>query len=514
MSLFVRKNGLIILMALFILALHLILINPAWELHRDEYLYLMQGNHLAWGYPAVPPTIAFLGFICKLFGYSVFMIRLIPALFGAFTVYMIGRIVIEMKGGYFAQFLACLAYFVTGFLRMNLLFQPNSMDVLYFTICVYYTVRYIHTSTDKYILYCGILIGLGLLNKYTMALFPIGMLTGLLLTPHRKLFKNRNLYFALLIAFIIFLPNLLWEYFHHFPIIIQVHALQGNQLKHFDTATFIKGQLVNCFPSLFVWVAGLIFYLFAKSGKKYRIFAWMYLTILVVLIFSNGKDYYAMGAYPMLMAGGGVFLEKLTNKIILRWSLRPVMSAIMLWLAIPVLLICIPIFPPAKMAAYCSKYKSLGVLRWEDGQDHALPQDFADMLGWKEMTNMVVSAYHSLDSSEKASTIIYGDNYGEAAAVSIYGRNDHLPQVQSKEGGFVLWNPMNQHFENLIVITDDTSDLHKPLLTKNFKQVTEVGAVTDSFARERGTMVLLCKGATEAVNDFINERQAKLRSRY
>ncbi|TAN15767.1 MAG: glycosyltransferase family 39 protein [Chitinophagaceae bacterium] len=514
MAVFIRKNGLIVLMALFILALHLILINSGWELHRDEYLYLMQGNHLAWGYPAVPPTIAFLGFICKLFGYSVFIIRLIPALFGAFTVYMIGRIVIEMKGGYFAQFLACLAYFVTGFLRMNLLFQPNSMDVLYFTICVYYTVRYIHTSSGKYLLYCGILIGLGLLNKYTMALFPIGMLIGLLLTPHRRLFKDRNLYIALLIAFIIFLPNLLWEYFHHFPILIQVHALQGNQLKHSDAAKFIFGQIVNCFPSLFVWIAGLIFYLFAKSGKPYRMFGWIYVTTIVVLIFSNGKDYYAMGTYPMLMAGGGIFLERLTYKVILRWSLCPIMIVAMLWLAIPVLFICIPVFSPAKMARYCIRYKSAGVLHWEDGKDHLLPQDFADMLGWKEMTNKVVSAYISLDSGQKAKTIIFCDNYGEAAAVSIYGRKDHLPQVQSKEGGFILWNPMHQQFDNLILVTDDTSDIHNPLLTENFKQVTEVGAVTDTFAREQGTMILLCQGASEAVIDFINKRQAELRSKY
>ncbi|TAM99775.1 MAG: glycosyltransferase family 39 protein [Chitinophagaceae bacterium] len=514
MTTFLRKNGLIILMSLFLLILHLAAINPAWELHRDEYLYLAQGNHLAWGYLAVPPTIAFFGFICKLFGYSVFIIRLFPALFGALTVYMIGRIVIEMKGGLFAQFIACLSYITAGYLRLNLLFQPNSMDVLYFTICVYFTVRYIHTSSSRYIIYCGILIGLGLLNKYTMALFPIGMLIGLLLTPHRKLFKEKKLYVALLIAFIIFLPNLLWEYFHHFPILIQVHTLQGQQLKHLDTATFIKGQLVNCFPSLFVWVAGLIFYLFAKSGKPYRIFGWIYLTIIVVLVLSNGKDYYALGAYPMLMASGGVFLEKLTHKIILKWSVRPIMTAVMLWLAIPMLLICIPIFSPAKMAKYCAKYKSLGVLRWEDGQNHALPMDFADMLGWKEMTNKVVDAYNSLDAAQKAHTIIFCDNYGEAGAVSFYGRKDSLPPVQCKEASFIFWNPMSQRFDNVIVVTNDTSDLHKPLLTENFKQVTEVGSITDTLAREQGTIILLCKGANEAIINFINTRQQELRSKY
>jgi hypothetical protein len=31
------------------------LIDPVYDLHRDEYLHLDQAHHLAWGYTSVPP---------------------------------------------------------------------------------------------------------------------------------------------------------------------------------------------------------------------------------------------------------------------------------------------------------------------------------------------------------------------------------------------------------------------------------------------------------------------------
>ena len=43
---------------------------------------------------------------------------------------------------------------------------------------------------------------------------------------------------------------------------------------------------------------------------------------------------------------------------------------------------------PNKARIHCStfrKLQKLGLLRWEDSKDHLLPQDFADMLGWKKL---------------------------------------------------------------------------------------------------------------------------------
>ena len=63
------------------------------------------------------------------------------------------------------------------------------------------------------------------------------------------------------------------------------------------------------------------------------------------------------------------------------------------------------IFFPNKSPEYIinhrQTYQKLGLLRWEDGKDHELPQDFADMLGWKELAIKVDSIYSKLPGKEK-----------------------------------------------------------------------------------------------------------------
>ena len=81
------------------LCLHLFT-NTNYELHRDELLYFNMGDHLSFGYASVPPFIGFLAFAVKaVTGYSVFGIRLIPALLGGASVYIIAKIIRELGGG-------------------------------------------------------------------------------------------------------------------------------------------------------------------------------------------------------------------------------------------------------------------------------------------------------------------------------------------------------------------------------------------------------------------------------
>ncbi len=107
MRIIFHKYWLILLFAVIVLVVHLLFPDPRyWELHRDELLYLADGRHLAWGYMEIPPATAFLAWICRLAGNSFFIVKFFPALFGALTIFVTGKIVIEMKGGVFAQFLA------------------------------------------------------------------------------------------------------------------------------------------------------------------------------------------------------------------------------------------------------------------------------------------------------------------------------------------------------------------------------------------------------------------------
>ncbi|MDB5262958.1 MAG: glycosyl transferase, partial [Adhaeribacter sp.] len=165
--------------------------NPAYQLHRDEYLYLDQGRHLAWGFLEVPPVISVMAWFTQLMGNSLFWVRFWPALSGALTLFVMGRIVQKLGGGTFALFLAAACYIFSAYLRLNLLFQPNSLDVFLWTLYFYLLIRYIQTGKNNYLYGLGLALAIGLLNKYTVGFFILGSLLGFGFTRQRQLFRNK-----------------------------------------------------------------------------------------------------------------------------------------------------------------------------------------------------------------------------------------------------------------------------------------------------------------------------------
>ena len=77
--------------------------------------------------------------------------------------------------------------------------------------------------------------------------------------------------------------------------------------------------------------------------------------------------------------------------------------------------------------------------RFEDGSIHSLPQDYADMLGWEEMTALADKAYQMM--ADKKSAFIYGENYGQAGAITVIGKKYGLPEAISFNESFQYWAP-------------------------------------------------------------------------
>jgi hypothetical protein len=113
--------------------------HPDFELHRDEFLYLAMGDHLAWGYLEVPPAIGiYAWFIKNILGTGIFATRFLPALVGALTLLLTSKIAEEMGGGRFARILAAVCFLLsTIYLRINLLFQPVPFNLFFYVLAVY-----------------------------------------------------------------------------------------------------------------------------------------------------------------------------------------------------------------------------------------------------------------------------------------------------------------------------------------------------------------------------------------
>jgi hypothetical protein len=486
--------------------LQYLLVSPEYELHRDEYLHLDQGKHLAWGYLSLPPFTSWISYLILQLGNGEFWVRFFPALFGALTLLLVWKAAEALNAGLFALCLSAVAVLFSVLLRLNILYQPNSMDVLSWVFLYFCVLKYIDTKSNYWIWLAAAGFALGFLNKYNIAFALVGLLPALLLTEHRNIFLNKHLYWSMLFAFMLLLPNLWWQYEHGFPVFHHMRELTNTQLVNISRVSFLKDQLLFFLGAFLVLLAAFLSFFLYVPFKKYLVFFYAFIFTLGLFIFLRAKSYYAIGLYPLLFAFGAVYLEDLLRNGWKKW-LRPVAFAIPLLLFIPLAQLAFPIKGPAAVAAEPANYRKLGMLQWEDGKEHAIPQDFADMQGWRELARIVDSVYAAIPDKEH--TLIRADNYGQAGAINFYTKYAAL-QALSYNADYIYWFPAKKRWNNLILIKDGTdTDKNREHEKHLFDTIYLAGQVQNKFAREKGTSVYALLGAGPTVNEIITAEIAE-----
>ena len=506
-----KKNTLILLAFVIVkFIIQYMLISPEYDLHRDEYLHLDQARHLAWGYLSVPPFTSWISYLIMLLGNGVFWIKFFPALFGALTMVVVWKTIEELKGNLFALLLGAVAILFSVLLRINILYQPNSLDILLWTLFYFTIVKYIDSENDQWLYLAAVTFAFGFLNKYNIVFLLLGLLPAILLTAQRKIFVKKQLYFAVVLAAIIISPNLVWQYNNNFPVFHHLEQLARTQLVNVNRIDFVKEQILFFIGSLFVIIAALISFFTYKPFKKYQVFFWSFLFTLLIFIYLKAKAYYAIGLYPILLAFGAVYIEQLLKNGWKKVYLRPAAIAIPVLLFIPMLRVAFPNISPLQIEQNPQRYKDLDLLRWEDGKDHSLPQDFADMQGWKELAYKVESIYTALPNEQQ--TLILCDNYGQAGAINYYAKNKEIGAV-SFNADYIDWFNLNKKYDNLIRIKTYEVNNDELMVTSPFFDSAVVGgSITNRFAREYKTTIYVFRNAKIDINKRIKEEIKKVKS--
>lgn len=413
-----------------------------YGLFGDELYFLAAGEHLDWGYVDMPPLTAAQAWLAhSLFGESVFGIHLFPALLGAGLMLLTGLIVYELGGRRFAQTLAGLAGLIASiYLYVHSYLSMNSVEPLIWMGCAWMLIRMIKTGNTRLWLAFGALAGLGLLNKHTMALFGAALVAGLLLTPARKLLRSKWFLLGGAIAFLIFLPNLVWMMRHDFPFFeLQANIRSDRRNVELDPLQFVLQQVIFLNPlTLPLWLAGLGWFFAGQGGKAYRALAWAYLITLALLLVSNGRVYYLAPAYPMLFAGGAVAIERWAEQRGWRRWLKPAYAAVLIVGGAILAPFWLPLLPPQTYIRY-ARVVPLGQPAIETSGTGALPQLFADRFGWPEQVQAVAKAFHALPPELQPKTAIWGNNYSQAGAVDFYGPALGLPKAISGHLSYWYW---------------------------------------------------------------------------
>jgi hypothetical protein len=284
--------------------------------------------------------------------------------------------------------------------------------------------------------------------------------------------------------------------------------LADNQLVNVDRWGFLRTQILFFIGSIVVLIAGLYALLFHKPFQKYRLFFWSILFTLAIFTYLKAKDYYAIGIYPIYIAFGSVYLS---NVLVGNWKkyLQPVLILIPVLFFIPIYQITFPNKSPEFILNHQEKYKKFGLLRWEDGKDHPLPQDFADMLGWKELAHKVDSVYSSLPDS--ANTLILCDNYGQAGAIDYY--TTKKLKAASFNADYINWFDLDKRYTNLIRVKEHNEKDDELKETSPYFETSIVAdSIANKYAREYGTTIFLFKGAKIDIRERIVKEIAEVKS--
>lgn len=496
-----KKTIILIGFVILKFVLQYILLSPEYDLQRDEYLHLDQAHHSAWGYLSVPPVTSWFSYLIYLLGNSVFWIKFFPALFGVLTLIIVWKTIETLKGNLYALILGATCILFSSLLRLNTLYQPNSLDVLCWTAFYYIVIQYITSEKKKWFYIGAVVFAFGFLNKYNILFLLIGLLPALLLSDQRKILLQKNVYFALILGLALILPNLLWQYNNHFPIIHHMKELAETQLVNVDRLGFLKEQLLFFIGSFLVIIAALYALLFYKPFSKYKFFFASIVLTLVVFLYFKAKAYYAIGLYPIYIAFGAVFLSEILKTAWKRY-LQPVFILIPLLFFVPMYNLAFPNKNPDYIVQHQEKYKKLGMLRWEDGKDHHLPQDFADMLGWKELARKTDSVYATLANREK--TLVLCDNYGQAGAINYYTQKGI--KAVSFNADYVNWFNLNVQYKNLIRIKDfEEKSTEFKETSPYFENAKIAGEITNKYAREYRTTIFVFTDAKININKRIEQ---------
>jgi hypothetical protein len=448
--------------SIFTLLIHLYTnIFAGYGIFRDEFYYIACTNHLSAGYVDQPPLSIYLLAITRWFiGDSLFAIRLIPAVTAAVTVYLTGLLTVRIGGKEIAVLVACITLaFSPIFLGINSVFSMNTFDHFFWVLSAYFVVRIVQENKPIFWILLGVTLGLGMLNKISMGWFGAGLLVGLLLTPLRTYLRSWRPYLAALIAFLIFSPFIIWNITHDFAHLEFMSNATNYKYNTLTPVDFITGQLLLSGPaSILVWVPGLFYLLINKEVKKYRILGIIFLTTFIILILNwHSKAEYLASAYPLVYAGSGLFIERIFSGRSYGWIKYAIISLIVLTgiIAVP---ITVPILPVETFISYSA---SIGITHQnsEHKELSELPQFYADMFGWEDMAKTVASVYKTLPDSEKAGTIIFADNYGEAGALEYYSSRYNLPPVVCPHNSYWYWSdPCNHKIKTVIVIGGNIED--------------------------------------------------------
>ncbi len=427
------------IVALAFMAVHL-LPRPGYGFNRDSLLYLSMGDHLDLFRMQFPPLIAILAELARALPLPLLAaVNLLASLAGASLTLVAALICRELGGSQRAQlFTAAAILFAPTFERGGTLFQPVVFERAWWGLALLALTKLLAGRDRRWWLALGVGVGLGAMTKFSVAFLGLGVVVAVVCSPLRRDLATRWPWLAAAIGGVLALPSLTGQVANGWPFLAQTPALQAGQLARVSRLEFFTGQFHSLGPGALLWLIGIGALLLSRRLRPFRPLGILACTIFGAFLVVGGKPYYFDPVHPALLAAACAYMAAMIARPIPRPVFVATLGAFAL-LGIALLPIGVPLLPPPQMAQYAARLGATRATETNYGTVLPLPQDYADMTGWEEMVQGVAAVYHSLPDGERATTTIFGINYGRTGALAVYGPGLGLPYPVSRHGDFFAW---------------------------------------------------------------------------
>jgi hypothetical protein len=437
---------------------------------RDDLYFLVCGRHLAWGYVDQPPLVAVQARLAELlFGLTPTGVRIFSFLASGVMVAITGLLTWQLGGRRSAQMLAMTAILAAPvLLGTGNYLSMNSFEPCFWMGALFLVMRMVeHGSSLRLWLLFGLLCGLGIENKHSTVFFLIALLAGLLISPQRRVLFNKSVIAGVALLILLALPNLLWQWVHHFPTyeLLNNIAHSDKNVKLPPFAFFFEQIKILLFINAPIWIGGIVWLVYARAARSWRFAGYTYLVFLAMMMAMHAKDYYLAPIYPILFAAGSVAFAQLTRR---DWPLIAAtinVAGVLCFATGPIVL---TILPPARYNGYTELFAP------NDSRSEKftspLPQILSDRFGWPQMVDGFASRYDALPPDVRARTAIFCGNYGEASAVNIYGPAYGLPTAISGHQNYFYWGWRGFTGESVLTLGANRSDY-----ADNYSEVVDLG---------------------------------------
>jgi 4-amino-4-deoxy-L-arabinose transferase-like glycosyltransferase len=470
---------------------HLLTAEDSYGIFRDELYYVANGQHLDYGYVDHPALIGWISWLTTtLFGESLLALRLFPALAAGITVLVVCLIAREMGGQRWGLWLAGIAtalapvYVATfGYLSMN------AFDVMFWAMAVLIVTHLLATGELRWWMAFGFVAGIALENKISMLFLGFGIVAGLLLTRDWQHFKNRWLWTGGLLALLLFLPYLLWQVTHDWATLEFMSRAAHFKNLPLSPGEFLSAQVLQMNPIVLpLTLAALAFYFLMPQGRSFRALGWACLAILALMILQRAKAYYYAPAFTIVLPAGGVAVERLTSRPLLRW-LQPAYCLLIAMSGLALVPFAKPVLPVETFV----EYQAMMGMQPGTAERHELerlPQFFADRIGWRELAETVAAVLNDLPPEEQTEACIFAQNYGQAGAIDFFGPALGLPPAISGHNSYWWWGPGDCSGRAVIIIGGELED-HR----RSFASVERATTYTcqDCMPYENNKPIWVCR---------------------